>query len=845
MEAAPLSHAFDVAAGQLVMQTKDARRPIACLASCLVCAGLGVMLAPTAHAAAAAAAAAAADPGPIGQPPGDGRAPGRPQRAGLGVVLNGEDTHLIIVADIEGTTLRMSATDLRELRIAVDPALPPDAAVDIATIPSLRYEVDEVAQLLRLTIADVGRMAFEVPVDRRVALDATRVASATGFLVNYDIFSASSGGTDNRAYTSGNLATRLMSPYGAVENTGFFNTDPTTAGGRRFVRLDSTWRHVDATAIRSYTVGDLTTGGPGWSGSYRLGGVQVQSAYQRRSDIVTTALPQFGGSAAVPSSVELYINNTRLYSGQVPSGPFTLNSLPTMSGGDVRIVTRDALGRETTVTGAYYYSPDLLRQGILEYSGEAGWLRYGYGQRSFDYGDLAATGSVRWGWTNDTSLEGHAESTRGFSNLGAGVVQRLGSFGALNLSASQSRFEGDSGSRVAAQGNFLLHGVTAYAGTERRQGSYFDLGRVSLMRNPNNDLSNPDAYTRLLLSTASARATHRAGLSFQLPFDAKTSLNLGYTSVESGNVGHQGYRLLNLSASRSLWRGASLICSGYRDLERRTSTLYVGLSMSLGHNVNSMTSAQRSNGQTTYDVQANGYSTGAQQEGVGWSVLAREGATSDAAYRQANVNFRTAPAWLSASVQQQNGHSRATGQATGSLLLLGGELRAANRIGEAFALVKNAGPEAGIRQDSVVIGTTNADGTAFLPDIQAFRSIKVSLDPTRTPIGWQVPETEKTVVAAYQNGVVVDFAARRVRSAVLKLVDAAGKPIPTGYVVQLANGRQGMVGYDGEAYLEDVDQSNTGRIDRGIDGVCMFGFRFPDGDAVQPVIGPVRCEVPR
>jgi outer membrane usher protein len=763
------------------------------------------------------------------------------------VLLNGEDTRMITVADIDGATLRMAAADLRELRIAVDPALPADATVDLATVPGLKYEVDEVAQLLRLTITDAGRTAFEVPIASRVPLDPTRITPATGFLANYDIYTASAGGRDNRAYTSGSLATRFMSPYGAVENTGFFNTDPITTDGKRFVRLDSTWRYVDAAAIRGYAVGDIVSGGPGWAGNYRLGGVQVQSAFQRRPDIVTTALPQFGGSAAVPSSVELYINNTRLYSGQVPSGPFTLNSLPTMSGGDVRIVTRDALGRETTITSAYYYSPDLLRQGILQYSAEAGWLRYGYGQRSFDYGDMAATGSARWGWTDDTSLEGHAESTRGFVNLGAGVVQRLGSIGALNLSASQSSFEGASGSRVAVQGNFLTHGVSAYAGTERRNGSYFDLGRVSLVRNPDVDLSSPDVYTQLLTSTLSARAIDRAGIGFQLPFDPRTNLNLGYTSVTPGNAANQGYRLVNLSASRSLWRGASLMLSGYRDLDRRTSTVYVGLSMSLDNNVNGMASMQRSNGQTTRDLQASGFSNGGgRQEGMGWSVLAREGETSASAYRQANVNFRTAPVWLSASAQQQNGQGRVTGQASGSLLLLDGEVRAANRIGEAFVLVKNAGPEAGIRQDSVVIGTARSDGTAFLPDVQAFRPTKVSLDPTQTPIGWQMPETEKTVVAGYQNGVVVDFAARRVRSAVLKLVDAAGKPIPAGYVVRLANGRQGMVGYEGEAYLENVDESNnTGRIDRGIDGVCTFGFNHPGGETVQPVLGPIKCEVPR
>jgi hypothetical protein len=55
-----------------------------------------------------------------------------------------------------------------------------------------------------------------------------------------------------------------------------------------------------------------------------------------------------------------------------------------------------------------------------------------------------------------------------------------------------------------------------------------------------------------------------------------------------------------------------------------------------------------------------------------------------------------------------------------------------------------------------------------------------------------------------------------------------------------------MVGYEGEAYLENVEESNnTGRIDRGIDGVCTFGFNHPGGETVQPVIGPIKCEVPR
>jgi outer membrane usher protein len=70
------------------------------------------------------------------------------------------------------------------------------------------------------------------------------------------------------------------------------------------------------------------------------------------------------GTATVPSTVDVFVNNSLVTSSQLPPGPFVIDRLPTMSGtGDVSVVVRDALGREQVVTQTFYSSTTLLAGG--------------------------------------------------------------------------------------------------------------------------------------------------------------------------------------------------------------------------------------------------------------------------------------------------------------------------------------------------------------------------------------------------------------------------------------------------------------------------------------------------
>lgn len=82
------------------------------------------------------------------------------------------------------------------------------------------------------------------------------------------------------------------------------------------------------------------------------------------------------GDAAVPTSVDLFINGYRSGSTQLQPGPFTLTNLPYINGaGDAVLVTTDALGRQVSTTLPFYVTSDLLKQGLSD--GAVTWAACG------------------------------------------------------------------------------------------------------------------------------------------------------------------------------------------------------------------------------------------------------------------------------------------------------------------------------------------------------------------------------------------------------------------------------------------------------------------------------------
>ena len=99
------------------------------------------------------------------------------------------------------------------------------------------------------------------------------------------------------------------------------------------------------------------------------------------------------------------------------------------------------------------------------------------------------------------------------------------------------------------------------------------------------------------------------------------------------------------------------------------------------------------------------------------------------------------------------------------------------------------------------------------------------------------------MVPADRSGVNVEFGVKsQVASAVVILVDAQDNPVQVGSQGKLeANGETFVVGYDGRAFIENLDSHNTLIIETS-KGPCTASFDFQAKANEQVEIGPVTCQ---
>src|SRR6516164_9025136 len=176
------------------------------------------------------------------------------------------------------------------------------------------------------------------------------------------------------------------------------------------MRLETSYRYSDQERLMSWGAGDEITGGLAWTRPIRIGGAQVQSNFALRPDLITMPLANLGGTAAVPSTVDVYVNNIKTFSQEVGAGPFSVNNVPLVTGaGDAQLVIRNSAGQETRASLPFYASASLLAPGLSSWSLEAGLPRVGYGSPSGAYVEIpVASGTVRRGVLDWLTLEGHA-----------------------------------------------------------------------------------------------------------------------------------------------------------------------------------------------------------------------------------------------------------------------------------------------------------------------------------------------------------------------------------------------------------------------------------------------------
>lgn len=738
----------------------------------------------------------------------------------LEIIVNGRSTGTIYRTIRKGDDFFLDKSFLVEHDIRV----PNDAPmrVNVSQLTDVEVEYQEREQKLEITVP--SEWLPEQSLNLADGRNYTEAKVGTGLLFNYDSYTTR---TDIGTNTSLWNEIRFFSPAGTFSTTSvyqdYISGGDEIVGQDNFIRYDTSWEYSDQHSMRKYQAGDFVSGSLPWSNSVRAGGVQVSRDFGVRPDLVTYPLPEFSGSAAVPSTVDLFINGNRSGQTDVNPGPFTLTDIPYINGaGQAVVVTRDALGREVSTTVPFYVTSDLLRQGLSDYSFGIGQIREDYGTKDFSYGSTVANGIFRYGVTNDFTLESHLEGASGLQLYGLGGVYQLGMLGTLNTAYSYSNDNDESQS-----------GSQYNVGYQYSAGAY-NFGLQYTDRDSGyTDLSSYKSGYRLSDQSLQANAS--------MSFDKIGTLGAGYFDIKS----FEGDRtkLLNLSWSKSLWSNVSAFFSANKDMGDDggwTTMAQVSVPIGTAGSV-SATTNHPDKGTASQIVR---YSHSVPSDGgVGVNVAYTNNEGNDG-YYQADATYRSRYAQLRGGIYgYEGGEDTKWLDASGSVVVMGDNAYLANKITDAFAVVDASGYEGiPVSYENRLIGETDASGTVLVPWATGYYDAKYTIDPMNLPSSTEVSTVEQRVAIKSRTGYKVDFGIKSIRSAAVTLQDSQGQSIALGSVATINDTTTAPVGWDGVIYAKDLQKQNSLLVEKADGGSCHASFEMKEVSEQIANIGPLVCQ---
>jgi outer membrane usher protein len=740
----------------------------------------------------------------------------------LEVTLNQTPTGKLLPFVLRNEALYARVADLRRLGFALA-GQPGEQILALAELPGLKVRFDSRLQQIDL---DAPLALLSLATTR---LESARTTTpplsptAPGLLFNYDLYAAHgrdgsqlSAAHETRLFglgpgvISNTMITRLLSTGGGTTNDGWRGES---------VRLDTSWQASWPESMLTLQLGDSLTGSLGWTRSVRLGGVRIGSDFGLQPYRTTTPQPAFFGEVTVPSTVELYVNGLKQYSGQVPIGPFRLNSNPGITGaGNAQIVITDAFGRSSMMTLPFYSTQQLLAADLTDWSVSMGAVRLHYGQESFSYDNTpVVSASLRRGISDRFTLEAHAEGGGDVRNGGLGGLWLLGTAGVISASAAYGAAQGEHGTQWALGYRWNHANLFLDLNTQRTRGEYRDIASIYGQNPP--------------------RVSDRASAGVNTPWMG----SLGVSYVRLAYPGGDDARYAGLSWSRQFGNRLLLNASLNRSLTgRKDLNLFFGLSYSLEARVSASSSVQRNQGRTSIGVDVS--SSVPSDGGWGWRTQLRDDDGNRSAQAEAGWLGRYGRANL--GIANTSGNTYGYGNASGSLVFMNSNVFAARDVNGAFAVVSTDGV-AGVpvKLENRVIGTTDDRGMVLLTRLNAWQRNKLSIDPMDLPANVRVGQVDQNATPSDRAGTVVRFAISPVHAAVIVLHDASGQPLALASRAQDAEGAgaEAIVGYDGEVYLDTLQMHNHLRVQSPEGRVCHVRFDYPPATDTIPRIGPLTC----
>jgi outer membrane usher protein len=706
---------------------------------------------------------------------------GGPQPVGL--VLNGMAmAEPGLLARRDGRLLAR-LRDLHELGLETAEHLPVvaidgDDFVDLAAIAGLSAELDEAEANLKIA-ADprtFPHLAFG-PSVQRSALSPVLPAQ---FLA-YDLSLSTWRGQTRLA---GLLDGGISGDWGVLGSTVLL-----TGQGLRAVRLDTAFRRDFPDRRLRLVVGDTVSRPAPGGQPLRFGGIQVGTDLSLDPQAINFPLPLIGGSAMLPSTVEL-LSEAQKQSYQVAPGAFDIAVQPRMSGaGQVTMQIRDITGNSRQVVRNFYTSTDLLRPGMTDFVLEGGALRLGYGAPGSRYGPLFAAAGLRHGLTPWLTGQARVETAAGVTVAAVGGSMVIGALGEISLSGAVSTGPGGTGQMARIQARRTAPQYSLSASYQAASPDFQPAGAV-IWPGPAGGEGGRDGRRELTVAGS-------------LSLGGLGGLNLGHALLDeaAGTPWARSFSITSVSYSTGLFGG--FISAGAQRTARRSNrgeavdiSVFGSFTLALGPRLTLSQFAETGRFAASFAKTL--------PDSPGWGLRTLAGRDRGQPWVEGALSLRTAGGDFTLEASRRGAISGTQLIARGGLVRIGGTVLATPRLDYGFALVEVSS------DDSVTVMVENrrvprqagAGRRVIVTGLQPYLPNHIGIDPAELAIDTPLSTADEVVTPGWRQAVGLRFGNAGRQPGLVRLKDADGAPVPVGAVARWPGGT-GQVGHDGEVWLDD------------------------------------------
>lgn len=655
-----------------------------------------------------------------------------------------------------------------------------DDQVRIDDIPGLQAHLEADDTVLRL---DADPALFSAQVLDNARHPASPDPGIPAVFMGYNLFGERDGG-------AGDTYSALLqagSSFGRASLTSTWlgsHIVPAQSAAAQVVGDEqSGWHRLDTALLLDFpeytarfTVGDSITTVGTLGDAVRFTGVHWATDYATRPGLTPYALPVVSGTATMPSTVELYINNALVQRTNVDAGPFQLNNVPVPVGqGAVDIRMRDLMGQEQQLSVPYLVTPQLVAAGLTTYDFAAGAVRENYGIENFAYGPAFLSAGLLHGLNSVTTLNASTEFLENQLTARGGAAWRMTRNLTVELTPAVSHEAGQGvGGAVDAGFDAMWPSTTFAVHLTDASSRYVELGNLA-----------PGERLHTQWAAQASTQVGRAG-SVSLLYAWRRSYDAPTTAA------------VTLSYNLSLRRFGSFNFFVSDTHSAGNTDVIVGIAFTryLGRGVTASVTGTSDNGSSTTDLQLG--RSAPPDSGWGWALAHVRGETNTDGLR---IEGRTPYGMGSGEVD-------ATSQGTlGILSWQGGLLWAGGRPWPAQTLAGPAAllvvPDLGgvaVLHDGQPVGRTDDSGRIIVPSLRPFEDNTLTIVPEDIPLTALV-DSDKISVRPYSHGVVsVTLAVAANESRVFALRLAPEIFVPPGAEVTVG-GHTFPVGTQGIAQL--------------------------------------------